>query len=117
MLVAAGRGESASTTSSPIKPTLTVYPRVFFAGSTVHLQCRITRDKDNRWVTFGFEDYRTSTEQLDGENSRAVFDVWLDHVPCEPGRAFCLVRSSQDVTSRVDVMVTVAGCGNVPDTP
>lgn len=114
-----GVGAASSTTSSPAenRPQLTVRPQTFFAGATVHLQCRVPRDARNQAVTLGFQDYRLSTEDLDGENAHVTWDLFVERVPCSPGAAVCIVRRAQDATSRADVNVTVAGCDAEPNTP
>lgn len=107
-LVVAGFVGSSPGGDNP--PRLTVRPLTFFAGATVHLQCRVPRDSRNSGITLGFEDYRLSSEELDGLNARVTFDFFVERVPCSPGPAVCVVRRAQDEEARAVVNVNTAGC-------
>jgi len=90
--------------------TLTVYPRVVQPGASIRLTCRVPRHKSNRAVTWGFDNWTSTTRQLDGVYARVTWESVFDHVPCDPGRAFCEVWRVEARNQRVSQEVIVVGC-------
>ena len=96
---------------SAIEPTLAVYPRVVFAGSGVRVQCRVPRRAEHRSVTWGFTDWTSLGRQLDGADAPVTWAYTFDHVPCDPGFAFCRVERVRGAAIVITQSLTVAGCG------
>ena len=96
---------------SATAPTLTVYPRVVFAGSGVRVQCRVPRDVDNRNVMWGFTNWTSTSRQLNGANAHVTWESVFSPVPCDPGEAFCVVERAQGSVRTATQSLTVAGCG------
>jgi len=95
----------------PQRQTLNVYPPGLVVGHGVRVTCRVPRHEANRQVTWGFEDWTTSTRQLDGDAAPITWQMLLNHVPCEPGPAFCIVaRADGSRAIRVTQNVVVLGC-------
>ena len=91
--------------------TLSLYPRVVFAGSGVRLTCRVPRDARNRTLTYGFDHWQQSTRQLDGLGARITWMAVYFEVLCDPGEAFCAVQHIDGSTYRIVATLTVGGCG------
>lgn len=87
--------------------TIDVYPRVLFAGGTLHLTCRVPPSSGNRYLDFGIQDYRVSRDELDG---KVTHEVWLEKVPCDVGPAFCAVTDAAGKVRVVTAQYTMAGC-------
>ena len=96
---------------SATEPTLTVYPRVVFAGSGVRVQCRVPRHEANRTVTWGFTEWTSRERQLDGASAPITWTYTFNHVPCDPGLAFCRVERVRGAAILMTQSLTVAGCG------
>lgn len=90
--------------------TLTVYPRVVLAGSGVRVQCRVLRHESNRAVTWGFTEWTSTSRQLDGATARITWESTYDHVPCEPGAAFCAVERVGKPPIVLTRTLVVTGC-------
>ena len=90
---------------------LTVYPHVVFAGHGVRVTCRVPRHDTNRAVSWGFEHWTSTTRQLDGAQSRMTWETIYNHVPCNPGRAFCAVERVGGRTTYTTAPLRVVGCG------
>ena len=71
---------------------LTVYPNVVDQGGSVRVSCRVPKHADNRQVTLGLTNYTTSSRSLDGAHAPTNFTMTFQHLPCDPGPAFCLVQ-------------------------
>lgn len=91
-------------------PKLTVSPRVLMAGNTVRMTCRVPRHPDNRLVQWGFSDYLNSTRDLEGERSPITWEAYFNHVPCDPGIAYCAVVRANGKVLQTTERVEVAGC-------
>lgn len=92
-------------------PDLRVYPRAVLVNQAVRLTCRVPRHADNRRVTWGLELVTSSSRDLEGENSPITFEALVEHVPCEPGAAFCeVIRVNRDQPLRAVATLAVGGC-------
>lgn len=100
----------AGTVATTPRVTIDVMPRTLLAGGSIRLRCRVPRDAANRRLEFGVEGYRSSQEDLDGENARVFWETIIEHVPCDPGPAYCAVQTNQDKWYRAAADLTVAGC-------
>ena len=90
--------------------TLSLYPRVVFAGSGVRLTCRVPRDARNRTLAYGFDHWQQSTRQLDGLDARITWMAVYFEMPCDPGEGFCMVQRADGSISRITAPLIIAGC-------
>lgn len=97
--------------TAPARPELTVSPRNIIAGQALRLTCKVPRDASNRRVAYGMTLVGSSERQMEGEASRVTYEMLIEHVPCEPGEAFCEVwRTGGGRPVRVSREVTTVGC-------
>lgn len=89
---------------------LEVHPSVLMKGATARLVCRVPPYSENRRVRWGFSEYLVDERQLDGEKSRITWEAFFDHMPCEPGEAFCEVFRNDGRSTRVRQTIQVVGC-------
>lgn len=76
----------------------------------MRLTCKVPREAANRKLRAGFEWWTAYEVSLEGEQAPTTFDRWFQHVPCDPGLAFCEVTKETGRTIRVALPVSVAGC-------
>ena len=93
---------------SPVK--VNVFPPQTLANGSVRLRCWITRDDRNREIGFGFEGWTSSTKQLEGSDSPAVFEWTYDHAPCGAGDGFCVLKRDDGRELKSSATFRVAGC-------
>lgn len=91
--------------------TIDVLPRAMLPGATIRLRCMVPRDAANRWIDYGIEDVSSSGMPWEGEQAAVTRQVFIDHVPCGAGDAFCAVRRADGSVRRATTSLTVAGCG------
>lgn len=92
------------------KVTVSLYPRIVQVGAAMRMTCRVPRQPDNRRLLYGVVNFRDSERQLEGENSQVTWEVFVDHVPCEIGKAYCTVVRSDGTYETSTLQPVVAGC-------
>lgn len=98
------------TAATPLPDvTIHLYPNVIFAGQAARITCRVRPDHDNRGLQMGFTDYLSDGFQLDGEDSRITWQATFEHIPCNPGDAFCAVTRRTGL-KMVHMTLAVHGC-------
>lgn len=85
--------------------------QVVMSGGTILVTCKVPRNVNNRTLRFGVDGYSTSTKQLDGDQARVTWQMFVEHMPCDIGPAFCEVVTAGGRVDRVELPVTVAACG------
>lgn len=95
---------------APSNPQLAVMPRVMMRGAAARVTCRVARDPANRRVIWGFSDYLADERQLDGDASRVTWEALFEHLPCDPGDAFCRVIRADGSRRETRLAVEVAAC-------
>lgn len=93
--------------AAAISLKIDINPRVLFAGGTVRVRCTVPPSDQNRWLDFGIQDYRVSRDELPGP---VTHEVYIPHVPCDVGPAFCAVTNAAGKTRVVTATLQVAGC-------
>lgn len=105
------RGLLLALILAPAAVTVDVYPRVLIAGGTVRLRCSVPRQAENRQLDYGIEGLSASSVPLEGESAAVTRQVYLQHVPCGVGDAYCAVTRSDGSTRRAVQALSIAGCG------
>lgn len=99
--------------SRPSSPplTMTVVPRIVFAGQSLRVECRLQRTSLNRMITLGVRDWTASTRQVDGAAAPITWTQIFAPVPCDVGPAFCTVtRAASQPALIVEQSIDVVGC-------
>lgn len=94
------------------KLQLHVYPRAMMAGAAMRVTCRVPLRAMNRAVVFGVVGVRQSTDDLHGDAGPITHEIFIEHIPCEAGEAFCVVADSFGrVVEQERTSFEVSGCG------
>ena len=88
-------------------PMLSVRPSAILVGGAVKVTCRVPRNPWNRSITYGFNEWSTSSHQLDGEGSRITWERVYESIPCNPGVLFCSVKRITRGKPHQEILVTV----------
>ncbi len=90
--------------------SIKVNPQVMMAGGSAWITCRVPRHAENRGVTIGIVDYRSSFDQIDGEAGAITHQILFNKIPCGVGDAYCDLVDNRAQHSVVRVPLQVAGC-------
>lgn len=71
--------------------------------------CTVPRNPENRRLVMGVEGLRSSDRQLDGDDSPVTHNLFIDHVPCGVGPAFCTLIQSNGKERKAVLAVRVIG--------
>lgn len=93
-------------------PTVKTSSFAVMENGAMRVTCRAPRDPDNRWITFGLEGARSFGGSMEGAAAPVTWNLYLDHVPCGAGPAFCTVRqaSGRERTVRQSIRVLGMNC-------
>lgn len=100
----------AAVLLAPSAVSIDVLPHVLLPGGTIRLRCAVPRDAANRWLEYGIEGVSSSGMPWEGEQAAVTRQVYIQHVPCGAGDAFCAVTRADGSTRRAVQTLTLAGC-------
>lgn len=79
-------------------------------GGEIRVTCRVPRNEHNRKLTLGVENEQQSDRQLDGEAATITHEMWVKHLTCDAGAAFCELTIDSGKVRRVAQRFRVMGC-------
>jgi hypothetical protein len=79
-------------------------------GGEIRVTCKVPRNEHNRKLSLGVENEQTSDRQLDGEAATITHEMWVKHLTCDAGSAFCELTLDSGKTRRVVQKVKMLGC-------
>lgn len=89
--------------------SINILPRVMMRGATIRLTCRVMPHPDNRELLAGFTNWTETSRQLEGAEAPITYQFTWQHVPCDPGEGYCVVKRVNK-QNRVTMPIEVRGC-------
>lgn len=90
--------------------SIRVNPLVIMAREAMRVVCTVPKDAQNRGLTISVENYSSSFEQLDGDQSRVTHERLISHMPCDAGDVGCRLQTSGKPDAVAIQSIVIAGC-------
>lgn len=100
----------ATTAAQADSVTVRISPVFVMPNGAARVQCHVPKNPENRKLRWGIELVQSEEVSLDGDAAPVTWERVIQHIPCDPGAAFCEITRVNAHVVRVAMSFQVVGC-------